>query len=108
MRRRSSGAGWAAASWPSIHTLPALGSTSRLIIRSVVVLPEPEPPSRTTRSPAPTVSHTPSTTSASPNRLLNPRSWITAAHDTLGRMRWLLLAGWFGVACGGGGGGGDD
>jgi hypothetical protein len=33
-------------STPAIWMLPALGSTSRLSIFKVVVLPEPEPPTR--------------------------------------------------------------
>ena len=48
----------------STSTLPASGSTSRLTIFSVVVLPLPEPPSSTRHSPRATSSETPSTTAA--------------------------------------------
>ena len=46
---------------PPMEILPDVGATSRLIIRSVVVLPQPEGPSRTQVSPAPTSRSTPST-----------------------------------------------
>jgi hypothetical protein len=37
---------------PSSHTVPDVGSTSRLIILSVVVLPQPDGPTSATSSPA--------------------------------------------------------
>ena len=49
---------------PSIRTRPALGSTSRLIIRSSVVLPEPEVPTTATISPSSMLIDTSSTTVA--------------------------------------------
>ena len=45
---------------------PALGSTKPAISRSVVVLPQPEGPSRQTRWPCAMVSEISSTTAASP------------------------------------------
>ncbi len=44
MRRRSRCAGSAVVSLPSMSTRPDVGSTSRLIIRSNVDLPEPDVP----------------------------------------------------------------
>ena len=38
---------------PSIRMRPEVGSMSRLIIRSVVVLPQPDGPTRTESSPSP-------------------------------------------------------
>ena len=48
-------------SLPSIVIVPVVGSMSRLIIRRVVVLPEPELPTSATTSPASTVSERSST-----------------------------------------------
>ncbi len=45
---------------------PALGSTKPAIRRSVVVLPQPEGPSRQTMSPCSILSETSSTTARSP------------------------------------------
>ncbi len=45
-----------ATSSPSIVTRPLVGSTSRLTIFMVVVLPQPDGPTRTHTSPAPTSS----------------------------------------------------
>src|ERR1700759_221971 len=61
MPRRSSTGSTPSVSRPSIKILPELGRTSRLIIRSVVVLPQPDGPSSTQVSPALTSSVTPST-----------------------------------------------
>ena len=43
---------------PPISTLPAFGDSSPAMIRSIVVLPHPEPPSRATNSPRAIVSET--------------------------------------------------
>ena len=51
MPRRSSCTGSVRMSVPSSHTVPPVGSTSRLIILSVVVLPQPDGPTSATSSP---------------------------------------------------------
>ena len=66
MWRRRAGGGTLATSSPSTSTVPAVGSIKRLIILSVVVLPQPEPPSSTSSSPSATVSERPSTATVSP------------------------------------------
>ena len=66
MRRRSSGAGSERTSRPPTRTTPALGSTRRFTILSVVVLPEPEPPTSATSSPRSTRSESSCTASTSP------------------------------------------
>ena len=52
MRRRSSTAGSDMTSSPSIVMRPEVGSIRRLIIFIVVVLPQPDGPTRTQISPA--------------------------------------------------------
>ena len=56
MRRRSSTAGRLATSSPPIVMRPLVGSISRLTIFMLVVLPQPDGPTRTQISPAGTVS----------------------------------------------------
>ncbi len=51
MDRRSFAAGTAVTSWPSTVMVPEVGSTMRLIIRSEVVLPQPEGPTKTVMAP---------------------------------------------------------
>ena len=51
MPRRSSCTGTVARSRPSSSIVPLVGSIRRLIIRSVVVFPQPEEPSSTVISP---------------------------------------------------------
>src|ERR1035437_8004865 len=51
---------------------PALGSTKPAISRSVVVLPQPDGPSRQTRWPCSICSDISSTTAALPYRLVRP------------------------------------
>src|SRR5258705_8081706 len=53
---------------------PAVGSRKPAISRSVVVLPQPEGPSRQTSWPWSIRSETLSTTASSPNRLVRPRN----------------------------------
>src|SRR4029079_7904935 len=53
---------------------PLLGSTNPAINRSVVVLPQPEGPSRQTRLPCSMVSEMSSTTATSPYRLVRSRN----------------------------------
>ncbi len=53
---------------------PALGSTKPAISRSVVVLPQPDGPSRQTRWPCSMASDMSSTTATSPYRLVRPRN----------------------------------
>ena len=55
MRRRSSTAGMPMMSSPPMVIRPPVGSMSRLIIFIVVVLPQPDGPTRTQISPAGTV-----------------------------------------------------
>ena len=61
MPRRSSWAGIVETSLPSTVIVPVEGSMSRLIMRRVVVFPEPELPTSATTSPASTVSERSST-----------------------------------------------
>jgi hypothetical protein len=51
---------------PSIRITPDDGSSSPAIARNVVVLPQPEGPSRVRCSPRPTVKPTPSTAATPP------------------------------------------
>jgi hypothetical protein len=64
---------------PSTTTRPASGSTRRLIILRVVVLPEPEPPTRARSSPASTRKETPSTASVPSYRRVRPSTSIKPA-----------------------------
>src|SRR5258708_19957364 len=60
---------------------PSLGSTKPAISRSVVVFPQPEGPSRHTRSPCSVLSDTASTTASAPSPLVRPRnSTATTLH----------------------------
>src|SRR6185369_16819832 len=59
---------------PSSRIAPPLGSTKPAIICSVVVLPQPDGPSRETNSPFSTASVRPSTAACEPKRLLRPAS----------------------------------
>ena len=59
---------------PPTSTVPEVGSLKPAIIRSVVVLPQPEGPSREKNSPAATSRSMPSTTRVPPNSLVRPRS----------------------------------
>src|ERR1051325_4199533 len=56
------------------RTSPWLGSTKPAISRNVVVLPQPEGPSRQTSLPCSIVSDTLSTTAVGPYRLVRPRN----------------------------------
>src|SRR5579859_4253816 len=55
---------------PSNTILPALGSSSRVISRPVVVLPQPDSPTRPSVSPARTARSIPSTARTAPMRRL--------------------------------------
>ncbi len=57
-------------SWPSMKILPEVGVSKPANMRSKVVLPEPEPPSRQKISPRCTCSETSFTATKSPNRLV--------------------------------------
>src|SRR5882672_11037310 len=59
-------------SWPSISTRPASGVSKPAIMRSKVVLPQPEPPSSANSSPRGISRSTPSTATIVPKRLLAP------------------------------------
>src|SRR5436309_5865978 len=62
---------------------PSVGSRKPAISRSVVVLPQPEGPSRHTSWPWSIRSETLSTTASSPKRLVRPRSSTDATHFSL-------------------------
>ena len=64
---------------PSMNTLPDVGGIRRLIIFIVVVLPQPEGPSSTQTSPAPTSMSTPSTARTEPKLFVRRSSRITRA-----------------------------
>src|SRR5664279_4989425 len=76
MLRRSGGSEWAGEeiNLSPTRISPALGSTKPAISRSVVVLPQPEGPSRQTRWPCSMASDMSSTTAISPYRLVRPRN----------------------------------
>src|ERR1044072_4006853 len=59
---------------------PALGSTKPAMSRSVVVLPQPDGPSRQTRWPCSMVSDMSSTTATSPYLLVRSRNSTDATH----------------------------
>src|SRR4051812_48354725 len=60
---------------------PASGCSNPAIIRSVVVLPDPDGPSKVKNSPAPTVRSTLSTATTSPYVFLHPSTATSAATD---------------------------
>src|SRR3954468_2319743 len=60
---------------------PASGCSNPAIIRSVVVLPDPDGPSSVKNSPAPTVRSTLSTATTSPYVFLHPSTATSAATD---------------------------
>ena len=79
MLRRSSTGSIFRTSVPSIRIRPPDGSMSRLIMRSVVVLPQPEGPTRTQSSPSGIVKLSSATaTESAPYRLVTRSSVITA------------------------------
>src|SRR5712692_11550134 len=61
---------------PSKTTSPASGRSKPAIIRSVVVLPHPDPPTTDTNSPCAISSDSPSTARAGPKHFVTPRSEI--------------------------------
>src|ERR1043166_3970318 len=65
-------------SWPSIEMAPSSGYSSPATRRSVVVLPAPVGPSRTTNSPSAMLSERSRTASTSPKRLPTCRITISA------------------------------
>ena len=73
-------------SWPAISIVPPLGVVKPAIIRSVVVLPEPDGPSSVTNSPRRTSRSTPSTAVTLAERLAEVRAArAPAARPTAGR-----------------------
>src|SRR5438128_5481229 len=67
---------------PSKRLPPASGRSRPAIRRSVVVLPQPEPPTRETSSPRPISRESPSTAIDAPKRLVRPvRSMRTSAGE---------------------------
>ena len=65
MPRRSATGSSARTSTPSMNTAPPVGSINRLIVRSSVLLPEPDGPSNTANSP-PAIVESTSRTAAGP------------------------------------------
>src|SRR5688500_17194707 len=59
-------------SWPSIRMRPVSGVSKPAIMRSRVVLPQPEPPKRANSSPRRMSRSTPATAVIAPKRLLTP------------------------------------
>ena len=80
---RLSGGSWVT-SWPRSRMRPPVGSSKPPIMRSVVVLPQPDGPSSEKNSPAPTSSETPSTARTSRKRFSRSSSWISADDGTGG------------------------
>ena len=75
---RARGGRWVTV-WPPIRTSPAVGGSSPPIMRSKVVLPQPEGPSRTRNSPSVLARSIPSTAGVpSPNRLVRRRASMVA------------------------------
>src|ERR1700745_3504601 len=75
---------------------PLVGRSKPAIIRSVVVLPHPDGPSRVKNSPAGMSRSMPATATCSPNFFVSPSSWIAPGigldlHG--GERRGLLAAG---------------
>src|SRR5205809_2018711 len=67
---------------PSKRISPASGRSKPAITRSVVVLPQPEPPTRETSSPRPISRESPSTAVDAPKRLVRPaRLMRTSARE---------------------------
>ena len=65
-----------AMSCPSIRISPSVGSSNPAIIRSSVVLPQPDGPSSTKNSPAMISRLTLSTAATLPKRLVTLRIWM--------------------------------
>ena len=84
MARSRSRGGTSLTTLSSIRISPAVGSSSPAIIRMVVVLPQPEGPSRTTNSSSATASETASTPTKPPQRF-ETRSRVTEAMRALSR-----------------------
>src|SRR6266851_668384 len=72
---------------PPIDNCPRSGVSSPATRRSVVVLPAPVGPSRTTNSPSPTVSVSSATAAVLPKFLLTPSSRISAMRGPLVKSR---------------------
>src|SRR5712692_2872616 len=78
---------------PSKTTSPASGRSKPTIIRTVVVLPHPDPPTTDTSSPGATSSDNPSTAVAAPNLLVTPRNEIFILFERGLRPRNPVLGG---------------
>src|SRR4029453_12445375 len=95
MRRRSSGGLTWATSRPSTVIWPLVASIIRLIIRRVVVLPQPDGPTRTVRSPSGTSKETLSTAVVpsgkrlvTDSNLINCRPGPLGSRPESGRVVW--------------------
>src|SRR6266481_2575471 len=85
MRRRSASGGTSRTSSPPTRIIPESNATSRLIMRNVVDLPQPEGPRRTQNAPSGTVSDNSSTTRLAPKALLTRSISITGRSRSLPR-----------------------
>src|SRR5215217_3971113 len=95
MRRRSSGGSTPATSRPSTVMVPLVASIMRLTIRRVVVLPQPDGPTRTVRSPSGTSKETLSTAVVpsgkrlvTDSKLINCRPRSSGSRPESGRVVW--------------------
>jgi hypothetical protein len=85
MRRRRSGGSTVATSRPSTTIRPLVASIIRLIMRRVVVLPQPDGPTRTVRSPSGTSRSTLSTATVPlGNRFVTDSKLINCRPNPLG------------------------
>ena len=69
---------------PPTRTVPEVGSLKPAIIRSVVVLPHPDGPSREKNSPLTMSRSSPSTTVVPPKTLVRPRSETDGVGSVVG------------------------
>src|SRR5512132_3707110 len=102
MRRRSWGGSTLAMSWPSTTMRPLEASIIRLIMRRVVVLPQPDGPTRTVRSPSGT-SRARSSTAVVPSgkRLVTDSKLINCRPRSSGLMtrKWSRSVATFHARC---------
>ena len=80
---------------PPTMTVPEVGSVKPAIIRSVVVLPQPDGPSNEKNSPLATSRSSESTTVSSPKRLVSPRrvtaDWSAVVESCLGWVSVVVI-----------------
>src|SRR5688572_20906294 len=90
MERRSVTSSMPEVSRPSMEMVPEVGGIRRLIIFMVVVLPQPDGPSRTQTAPEGTSMSTASTAVVIPNTLVTRSSLIMASAPQSGRCQGAL------------------